>query len=376
MGRTLTETPGMAMNYEYMLKCSKRLFCPLCAAQGDVLYRDLEDGLYGVAGKWTVYRCSSCNLHWLYELPPREAVPELYKVYYTHETIEPGNVLSKHTKFGSIESFLTKKAARIRALYDETVQQHYLGYAREIERQRGVAQNIIRTSAIVFGWVPFLSERARMEVIGLRNIDKGKLLDVGCGSGDLIFRLKNLGWTVQGQEIDKSAANIAKSKMLEVECAKLDSGVFAAETYDYIILSHVLEHAYSAEEQLQDCANLLKRGGKIIILTPNSRSLGHRMMGRNWRGLEPPRHFQIFDEKNLKTLLDDSGFDVTYLRTKSRMMKGIWYASKKNALRQVNKQTTILDYLCAHAMGVSEKALCAMGFGCGEEVHVVARKRG
>jgi len=72
-------------------------------------------------------------------------------------------------------------------------------------------------------------------------------------------------------------------------------------SFDAITLSHTIEHLYDPLESIKRCHQLLKKEGKLIVTTPNANSLSHQRYGKYWRGLEPPRHIQIFTANSLST---------------------------------------------------------------------------
>jgi hypothetical protein len=55
---------------------------------------------------------------------------------------------------------------------------------------------------------------------------------------------------------------------------------------------------------------MLRPGGLLYIETPNIGSSGHARFGRNWRGLEPPRHLVLFSWASLERLLQQQGFRI------------------------------------------------------------------
>ncbi len=77
-----------------------------------------------------------------------------------------------------------------------------------------------------------------------------------------------------------------------------------------------------------------KNGGKLIVTTPNGNSLSHQRYGEYWRGLEPPRHIQIFTPNSLYNVVKQAGFSTRVVKTLSIGAAGIYkvsaLASKKN----------------------------------------------
>ena len=143
-----------------------------------------------------------------------------------------------------------------------------------------------------------------------RNIGRGNLLEVGAGSGKTLHRLNSLGWEVQGIDFDPVAVEKARSLGLDVAIGDVFSQGYKSDQFDAVILSHVIEHVPEPVVLLKECRRILKPGGKLMISTPNTGSMGHKLFKNNWRGLEPPRHICIFNRSNLERAARDAGFEI------------------------------------------------------------------
>ena len=88
------------------------------------------------------------------------------------------------------------------------------------------------------------------------NVKKGKILDIGCGTGDFLKYMDSSGWLADGVEPDKGARIIAEKKLGRKIQEKLDS-LSEENKYDVISMWHVLEHVYSAEKYLKKVNTLL-----------------------------------------------------------------------------------------------------------------------
>lgn len=93
------------------------------------------------------------------------------------------------------------------------------------------------------------------------------------------------------------------------------------------MMSHVIEHVPSPVELLAECRRILKKGGVLVALTPNARSSVHKHYGRNWRGLEPPRHLQVFTTNSLARIANSAGYDAVECFTSMQGALYIWHAS-------------------------------------------------
>ncbi len=120
--------------------------------------------------------------------------------------------------------------------------------------------------------------------------------------------MRDLGWRVQGVDFDPDAAALARGKGLNVVVGTIESQGYTADSFDAVTLNHVIEHVPNPLGLLRECHRILKPGGRLFLATPNSRSLGHRIFKQSWRGLEPPRHLQVFTPSALRRLLLEVGF--------------------------------------------------------------------
>jgi SAM-dependent methyltransferase len=158
----------------------------------------------------------------------------------------------------------------------------------------------------------------------------GRLLDVGCGNGGFIARMRHLGWNVSGIEPDAKAATVAEATVPgAIHVGTIADAPYPTNAFDAITLSHVLEHVSDPIGLLDRVRNHLKPGGIVVALTPNVRSLGRKVFGPAWRGWEPPRHFFVFSLDTLRRCVETAGLEVAELRTISRAASYFWITSRQ-----------------------------------------------
>jgi 2-polyprenyl-3-methyl-5-hydroxy-6-metoxy-1,4-benzoquinol methylase len=113
----------------------------------------------------------------------------------------------------------------------------------------------------------------------------GQLLDVGCGSGHFLARMRSLGWQVRGVGPDAEAVRVARGHFdLNVYHGTLVDARFPANEFDAVTMNHVIEHVPDSIQVLQDCRRVLKTSGRLVIVTPNAASLGRSRFARAWMG--------------------------------------------------------------------------------------------
>jgi SAM-dependent methyltransferase len=156
----------------------------------------------------------------------------------------------------------------------------------------------------------------------------GYLLEIGSGNGRFLSDMMALGWHVYGIEPDPRAAKFAKDIYgISLHTGNIESASFPSNHFDAISMNHVIEHIHNPVSLLTECNRVLKPRGCITIITPNIESLGHRIFNKYWRGLEPPRHLNIFSSHSITQCLRRAGFNIEELRTTSRSARGIFVSS-------------------------------------------------
>lgn len=139
----------------------------------------------------------------------------------------------------------------------------------------------------------------------------GRLLDVGCGDGAFVSYMTHLGWEAEGVDPDAAAIESGRAAGLNVTQGTL-AAIDDAEhigVYDAITMSHVIEHVHHPVEELERVHRLLRPGGLLWVATPNLEALGHRRFGRDWLGLDPPRHLVLFTQASLDRLIRQAGLE-------------------------------------------------------------------
>ena len=158
-----------------------------------------------------------------------------------------------------------------------------------------------------------------------------RLLDIGCGNGDFLVSAQEAGWDISGLEPDPKAAAVAQQSGLDVTLGTADVFADASNCFDAITLSHVIEHVHEPGQLLQTVHRLLKPGGVVYIDTPNIDSHGAKFFGKNWRGLEAPRHLVLFNPASLTALLSASGFEDISMKRRTAVQESMYLSSRAMA---------------------------------------------
>jgi SAM-dependent methyltransferase len=250
------------------------------------MYTSLRDRAFRAApGSWTLMRCRNCRSAFLDPRPNPQTIELAYRSYYTHGQAAPPPPV------GRLRQALANDYRRAR-----------WGYADGPTLPGGRLVPLVAPSrgAIV-----------DREIRHLPATPGGRLLDVGCGSGAFLAQMAALGWRAEGVDPDPAAVAGAREAGVHVTQGTLTDldRPEQAGAFDAVTLSHVIEHVHDPTDDLRRIHRLLRPGGLLWIATPNLEALGHRHFGRDWLGLDPPRHLVLFTRASLERLLRSTGFE-------------------------------------------------------------------
>jgi len=140
--------------------------------------------------------------------------------------------------------------------------------------------------------------------------ENGRLLDIGCATGNYLSEMRKLGWDVTGIELQTEAANYAKNRY-KINVFNGDLLAFQSPTnkFDVITMWDVLEHTHYPLKILAKANDLLKPGGLLIFSIPDPNGKEATSFGPAWIGYDSPRHLYLFHNENLRLLLQKSGFE-------------------------------------------------------------------
>lgn len=136
----------------------------------------------------------------------------------------------------------------------------------------------------------------------------GKILDIGCATGEFLNYFQNKDWDCSGIEPAENPRQFAiDNYKLDVKPEEaLDT--FAPESFDVITMWHVLEHVPKLNERIGQIKKLLKPDGLLVIALPNHLSWDAAHYQNYWAGYDVPRHLYHFSPQTVSTLLDKHQF--------------------------------------------------------------------
>jgi len=115
--------------------------------------------------------------------------------------------------------------------------------------------------------------------------------------------------------VDVSRARIARARRLYPDGLFHDEPLeptgTPAESFDLLIMDNVIEHVTEPVAMLRTLRRYLRRGGRVVLITPNMESGHFRLLGRRWTPeLAPHAHIYLFTPSSMVRLLSLAGFSV------------------------------------------------------------------
>lgn len=236
--------------------------CIFCNRDDTEKVLTAKDFRYGTSDKcFAIVRCKKCKLVYINPRPSKEEISKYY----------PENYRTKET---------LKSAARIK---------------KRMRKYR------TKRRALLFKNPWYINFPAGTAV-----------LDIGCGAGELLLRLKELGCDAYGIDVDETTSKyLSETISLNVTTCDIDNRTsFPSGFFDVIVMRHSLEHLHNPVNVLHEVRRIMKPSGLLIIGVPNIDSFVSKITGEKWRDLDIPRHLFHFTDSTISTLLQKSGFFI------------------------------------------------------------------
>lgn len=253
-------------------------YCKICGdSSGQAFEAAVRDYEYGTPGAWDYRRCLGCGGLTIDPIPNDALLARAYPADY-HAYSRPASALQRAMK-----------------------NRYWLGKARRYRRLAGA---------------------------------EGRVLDVGCGHGDLLEAIANRGHRrdlLAGLDFSAQAVASLQSRGItawqgEVE-GLLDQN---PGTFNLISLINFIEHVRDPVAVLRACRHMLRPGGWIIGEMPNPDCWDRRLFGRHWGGYHAPRHLHLMDEGSFRQCAQAAGFGAC--RFDNMLQTAHWALSVQNFL--------------------------------------------
>ncbi len=141
-----------------------------------------------------------------------------------------------------------------------------------------------------------------------------KVLDIGCGRGLLLRAFQRNGCDVTGTEFSDGACRFAREVLkLPVRVGLLQELNFPDNSFDVVVMWHVLEHVSDPRPTLAEVSRILRPGGMFLVAVPNFGSPEARLAKAGWFHLDCPRHLSHHTSASLSRILGEAGLSPTWV---------------------------------------------------------------
>ena len=191
---------------------------------------------------------------------------------------------------------------RLMALYSSD-------YTFKPEPGRSVLGRLLQTIEWRCFYEPGYRERVAL-IRRLTSLQRGLVLEAGCGSGLFLRHLRDAGYAVEGVETSAADVQYARDQIgLTVHAGALETLPLELAHYDAVVMVYVLEHIPDPAATLARIHQLLKPGGWVVLGLPVMDSGQARWLGARWSAVtEAPRHVAIPSAAGATRLLEAAGF--------------------------------------------------------------------
>ena len=168
------------------------------------------------------------------------------------------------------------------------------------------------------GPVPSAPEARYGEWLGRAEaaVGRGRLLEVGAGSGGLVRVALARGWQVDATEISESGLKMLRETGATVFAGDVAAAHYPEGTFDLVVSLEVLEHLPVPVSHLRELWRITRRGGLLLLTTPNFNGLSRWLLGIRWRVIDP-EHLGYFTPVTLSRALYQAGYRRVHVRSRS-----------------------------------------------------------
>lgn len=166
----------------------------------------------------------------------------------------------------------------------------------------------------------------------------GRLLDIGCGTGRLLYLAKQAGWQAKGLELSADMAEFVQQRVgVEVQVAdfmEMEPDPNDLGQYDLVVLRHVIEHLPDSILAMSKIGRLMKPDGYLLLEMPNIEGLTMKWSRTVVKlGLHKRRfaadymagHCNEFSRESMQYLARRTGFSMIRWETYSMKRIPNWF---------------------------------------------------
>ncbi len=168
------------------------------------------------------------------------------------------------------------------------------------------------TAAYYDTWLnPFRIWLTYVQKACLKYISNGKLLDIGCGTGDLLLMLAKRGkcTTLYGIDISPNMVKKAKKNLAGravIQYGDAENIPFKSNFFDYVASTEAFHHYENPKRAVKEMHRVLKKGGHLLLA---DFSISGWLIRKLFLLVEPG-HIKIYSRKEFSQLLRDAGFQI------------------------------------------------------------------
>lgn len=139
-----------------------------------------------------------------------------------------------------------------------------------------------------------------------------RILDVGCGSGHDLLKLRDSGAELFGVERNPAAAANARAQGITVFQGSAERADFPAGHFRRVVMKHCLEHVHDPRAVLDNVRRMTHPGGSIHLTFPTAQGAAFAVFRRHWYHLDVPRHLHFFTHDSFLRLARGCGLRVVH----------------------------------------------------------------
>jgi SAM-dependent methyltransferase len=238
--------------------------CSNCGLDDTQLLFQKKDKFRITEDEFNVVECRQCGLLYVNPRPTQEEMGKFYPATYSwKETLE-------------VDSSLTNRVRKL---------------------EKGYRYHLLKDEV--------------SKVLKFSERSCGKVLDVGCSTGDRLDVFRRMGFEAYGVETSDSADFAKEYLKLKVIKGDLFSAQFPSEFFDLVTLYNVLEHTHNPVRICHEIYRILKEDGLLVIQVPNTQSFQCKLLKRRWAAFDVPRDLYYFKTETLSSLLKRAGFNLS-----------------------------------------------------------------
>lgn len=187
------------------------------------------------------------------------------------------------------------------------------------------------------GRVKTIVNRRRLRAVLAVLAPGSRVLDVGCGNGELLLALREERPDLQLFGLDwyfpPETRRALEAIDVELFESPLEAALLPDEPFDLVLMLQLIEHLWQPEESVQRLAASLSDGGRLLIETPNTDGWDRRpFAGGSWGGYYFPRHLNLYNRRRLAELLGRAGLQIETQTSLPAPL--IWIYSLQAAVQQ------------------------------------------